>query len=317
MIAAMTTPAPWTRERVKRYLVQRFYTRFHMSLILTSSGLAAMLASAGLLWLGVTAMLVRYPIAITLAYLTFLGGVALWIRYVGLRDESGAGRSLLESADIPDIGTSGRGGSGSGSLGGLGRGGGSFDGGGASSSWVEGARAPAMPANVQAQAFAVASAPDGAADSPIVSTTTGGGKGISGGDSGGGDSGGGGSGGSGRDSGSSSFSLGDIGDLDGEAIVLLILALAAIAAIFFASGYLVWFAPDILTEAAFGAMLAGGLVRRSKREDAEGWVAGVVKKTWWPFALVLAVALVFAGYSAAHYPAARTFKEAVSMALGA
>ena len=39
--------------------------------------------------------------------------------------------------------------------------------------------------------------------------------------------------------GSASLSLGDFGDLDGEAIVLLVLALAVIAAIFVASGYLV------------------------------------------------------------------------------
>ena len=37
----------WTREKVKRYLVQRFYTRFHMSLILASGGLAAILTMHG------------------------------------------------------------------------------------------------------------------------------------------------------------------------------------------------------------------------------------------------------------------------------
>jgi hypothetical protein len=30
-------------------------------------------------------------------------------------------------------------------------------------------------------------------------------------------------------------------------------------------------------------LLAGGLARRTKRETAVGWIAGVVKKTWWPF----------------------------------
>ena len=49
----------WTREKVKRYLVQRLYTRFHMSLILSSSGLAAMLTSWALLHQGVHAMWVR------------------------------------------------------------------------------------------------------------------------------------------------------------------------------------------------------------------------------------------------------------------
>jgi hypothetical protein len=253
---------------VKRYLVQRFYTRFHMSLILSSSGLAAMLASWALLHAGVHSMLVRYPVATGVAYFTFLSGVWLWLRYAGLGRGSGAGRDLLESADIPDIPVGGgSGGSGPGSVGGLGRGGGTFDGGGASSSWAE-ARTPALPAG--------------------GSASHGGG-----------------------------FSLGDFGDLDGDAIALLAMALAVVAAIFLASGYLIWFAPDILSEAAFGALLAGGLARRSKREDAAGWMAGVAKKTWWPFAIVLAVAIAFAWYCANHYPQARTFKEAVSMALPA
>ena len=42
-------------------------------------------------------------------------------------------------------------------------------------------------------------------------------------------------------------------------------------------------------------------------------VAGVVKKTWWPFAIVLAPALAFAFYSASHHPGAKTFREAIRM----
>jgi hypothetical protein len=251
-----------------------------------------MLASWALLHAGVHAMLVRYPVAISVAYLTFLCGVWVWLRYAGIRDESGPGRALLDNADIPDFPIGGSGGSGGGSVGSLGKAGGSFDGGGASASWAQGARGPVMPANVQAQALAAGSTQDAAGDTPAIAS--GGGKGAG-----------------------SGVSLGDFGVLDGDAIALLALALALVAAIFLASGYLIWFAPDILSEAAFGAVLAGGLARRSRREDAGGWVAGVVKKTWWPFAVVLAVAIAFAWYSAQHYPQARTFKEAVSMALAA
>jgi hypothetical protein len=105
------------------------------------------------------------------------------------------------------------------------------------------------------------------------------------------------------------------GDLDGDGIALLVLAVALILAIFVTSGYLIWFAPDILSEAAFGAVLAGGLARRSRNQDPGGWIAGVVKKTWWPFAVVLAFSVGFAWYSAQHFPAAHTFREAVAMAL--
>ena len=67
--------------------------------------------------------------------------------------------------------------------------------------------------------------------------------------------------------------------------------------------------------AAFGAMLTGSLARTTKRQTSEGWIGGVLKKTWWPFALVMLVAIVFAGYAAAHFPEASTFRQAVALAL--
>jgi hypothetical protein len=108
------------------------------------------------------------------------------------------------------------------------------------------------------------------------------------------------------------FSLGEIaGDDIGAIILLIVLALA----IFVASGYLVWMAPEILTEAAFGAVLAGGLAKKAKQQSATGWVAGVVKKTWWPFAIVFLLAMVFAFYAKAHHPEAKTFREAIRSAV--
>lgn len=266
----------WTREGVKRRLVERFWTRFHMSLILVSCALAAMLANWALRAAGVDAMLVRYPIAVAVSYLVFLLGVWIWLRYVGIhpKEEEGDphGNSVLDAADLPDIPV-GRGGGGSGSAGGFGGKGGSFDGGGASASWAEGGalRAP----NVQALA---ASSPGDSADAPS--------------------------------------GLGDLvsGASDADELVLVALALAVVVAILAASGYLVWMAPDILAEAAFGALLAGGLARPSRREDAAGWIAGVAKKTWWPFAIVLVLALAFAGFAASAYPQARTFGEAWALA---
>jgi hypothetical protein len=271
----------WTREKVKRYLVQRFYTRFHMSLILASSGLAAMLSNWVLLHAGVHVMWMRYPIAVSMAYLTFLAGVWLWLRYVGIGQRSGAGKAFVDNADIPNI-SQGGGSSGGGSSvelpAGLGKGGGQFAGGGASGSWAEGNQVP-MLAAMQSNASSAASSSGKA---------------------------------------SSGFgSLGDFGDLDGDAIVLLVIALLLVASIFLLSGYVIWFAPDILGEAAFGAVLAGGLAKPTQRHDSDGWVAGVVKKTWWPFAIVLALALGLAIYAAVNYPGARTIGQAFSMALNA
>ncbi len=97
---------------------------------------------------------------------------------------------------------------------------------------------------------------------------------------------------------------------------LLLLAVAVIALILFLSGFLIWFAPDILTEAAFGALLSGGLAKRAKQHDAGGWVGGVVRKTWWLFAIVLAASTALGGWASSHYPEARTLHQAVNMALG-
>jgi hypothetical protein len=270
----------WNRERVRAFLERRYSTRMHMSLILAASGLAAMLASASMLHLGVHAMLIRYPLAITLAYVTFLVGVWVWLRVNGLVDNSGRGRSSLDAGNALDAlpggsGSSGSGGSVSGGgPSGIRGGGGSFDGGGASSSFAAESRAPLV-----------------AASSPRSSSS----------------------------SGSSSSSKGGPGSLfdglDGDGLVLLILAALLVVVVFAASGYLIWAAPDVLSEAAFGAMLSGTLARPTARQSATGWVAGVVRKTWWPFALVMAVATLFAGYAAAHYPQAATFKQALAMAL--
>lgn len=271
-------PAPavggWTREKVKRYLVQRFYTRFHMSLILSSSALAAMLANWVLLHGGVNAMWMRYPLAVSVAYLMFLVGVRLWLQYIGLGRRSDTKSSLLDNFDAPDI-SFGNGGVKPGLPDALPRGGGGqFGGGGAHASWDEGG-----------QTFA-ASARTGAADSPDSPASGVGAK------------------------------LGDFADLDGEGLVLLLLALLLIASVFLLSSYVIWFAPDILGEAAIGALLAGGLAKPAKRQDNDDWVAGVVKKTWWTFAIVMTLSLAFALYAAAHYPEASTFRQAVGMATG-
>ncbi len=266
------------REHIKRYLVQRFYTRFHMSLILMSAGFAAMLVNWGLLHAGVGKMSVRYPLAVVASYLTFLAGVWLWIRYVHWRRDSAkpaqvnqSRRSSLDGADAIDLVPSpSGGGGGSGIADSVGGGGGSFDGGGAAGSWDDVVPVQSMMSN-----------PDGG----VVSTPSGG----------------------------SGFSF-DFG-LDGDGLVVLLLALLLAAAVLLVSGYIVWFAPDILTEALFGAALAGGVAKAAKREDAEGWVMGVVKKTWWPFAIVLAVALAFAIFAQTHYPQARTMGETFAAAL--
>ena len=90
-------------------------------------------------------------------------------------------------------------------------------------------------------------------------------------------------------------------------IMLLLLVLGGAA-------WLVWAGPEILTEAAFEAMLAGGLLKGLRGEPA-GWVGRVVRRTVLPFVLVTAAALAFAWIGQASYPQARTAREVVLAAL--
>jgi len=284
----------WTRDSLKKFIGRRYNTRVHMSLILAACGLSSMLASWFMLHFGIHSMLVRYPVAISLSYATFLIGVWTWLRATGLiegrapGDASNSGKKGKGSwFDFGGSGGSwsssggGGGGGGGGSIGGIARGGGSFDGGGASASFAE-ARVPVAIPMMQANA----------ADANVVKSP-----------------------GSSSSSSWGSKAGGIFDGIDGDGVVLLILAVALIGVVLITSGYLIWCAPDVLTEAAFGAALTGTLSRSAREHAGGGWVAGVVKKTWWPFALVLVAAMAFAGWSAAHYPQASTFREAIVAAI--
>ncbi|MBK7927676.1 MAG: hypothetical protein IPJ98_09325 [Bryobacterales bacterium] len=68
--------------RLKRRIVRRHFVRLHMGLILAATAAAGLVASKGLLDMGVSGVMVRYPLAVVIAYVMFLGMAGLWIRYV-------------------------------------------------------------------------------------------------------------------------------------------------------------------------------------------------------------------------------------------
>src|SRR5438477_5571952 len=109
---------PLTRSGIKALIERRYSTRLHMSMILAACGLTAMATSWSLLHVGVHSMLVRYPLAISLAYGTFLVGVWIWLRITTPFDASAPGRRASGGIDlgIPS-GGGGGGGSGGGGLG--------------------------------------------------------------------------------------------------------------------------------------------------------------------------------------------------------
>jgi hypothetical protein len=89
-------------------------------------------------------------------------------------------------------------------------------------------------------------------------------------------------------------------DLD-EGIVLIVLALLVLS-IFGAGAYLVYAAPEILSEAAFQVLLAAGLIKASKKMDGSGWMGSVLKATWIPFVVVLVMTGIFGMVAQAYYP---------------
>lgn len=125
------------KKRLAGWLVQRFFVRFHISLILAFAVAAGLLATRGFYALGLETMHWRWPLALLAAYAAFLLGVRLWLAYVGLGRylERGEGFDI----DVPDLGFSSTGGDAGGvpSLGDLGAqaldtaGSGGFGGGGA------------------------------------------------------------------------------------------------------------------------------------------------------------------------------------------
>ena len=66
-------------EFLKRRLLRKTYPRLHASIILLLTGLAGFLASFLLLRFGISAMWLRYPVAILFAYCVFLMLLRLWL----------------------------------------------------------------------------------------------------------------------------------------------------------------------------------------------------------------------------------------------
>jgi len=122
-------------QRYERRIAHDYFVRVHMSLILAAVIASGVLASKGLLDLGVHSLRLRYPIAVLSSYLVFLLLVRLWIWYVSLRSGAVTRRSSSGSGswdEALDFDGGGSGGSGGGFRG---FGGGSSGGGGATSSW--------------------------------------------------------------------------------------------------------------------------------------------------------------------------------------
>lgn len=109
-----------------------------------------------------------------------------------------------------------------------------------------------------------------------------------------------------------------VGDVDGDGVLLVVLgviALALVAALVGGAVHLVWIAPEMLTDAAFGAMLASGAVPGMRRLREPDWSGHVLVATLPVLAAVMAVAWAGAWAFTHWFPGLRTLGEAWRMLL--
>ncbi|MFI5331192.1 MAG: hypothetical protein ACHQ2F_09185 [Desulfobaccales bacterium] len=236
--------------------------RFHMSLILLATIGSGLLATRIMLALGLKNVMVRYPLAVVAAYLSFFLAVKLWLKFV-VPLTFGRPKTSSNSINVLNVSGSGSSGGSAGSGDGFKGGGGGFGGGGASGSFAE---VPAAFAQNSTEAASGAM-----------------------------DTGGGAAGAVGDVAGEAVSSL----DLDKGWVVVLVLGLIA-AVILGAGVFLIYEAPFILSEAAFQVILAGGLAHGARRMASGDWIGSVFMATWIPLAATLLLALL-AGYLMHHF----------------
>lgn len=111
--------------------------------------------------------------------------------------------------------------------------------------------------------------------------------------------------------------LGDLADgvsLDDAApLVLGLVVLALVLALVGGAALFVWMAPELLVDAGFAAMLAGGALPGLRRAEASDWHASLARATWKPLAGVAVVATGCALALMHWFPGARTLAEAFGM----
>ena len=243
-----------------------------MFIILLATIMSGVIFSKILIFFGVSRMPVRYGIAIIVSYLLFFLFVKLWLLYIGVERHVRSTKDKSGSGSWSDLIPSLRG---SGSSGTprlfSGFGGGRSGGGGAGGNITDSTPRMAVPVGVGSD--------------PGVSASGGGGagnilEGVS--------------------------SIGDEGFLKFVAIILFV---ALVLSVVLVGGYLIWFAPHILSEAAFQVLLVTGLARKVRQAKNTGWEISILGATWWCFLLILVFSVAFGIAVQLYNPAAVTVRD--------
>ncbi len=245
--------------------------RIQISIILLLTAAVGFLTSIILLAVGMTDMALRYPLAVVMAYLTFLILLRIWL---WLQDERSSIGDITNIGDIggtdlyiPNIG--GGGGSPKFSTGG----GGDFGGGGSGGSWDE---TPSVPMPV-----GLANTNAGGSSSLAQDLDVFGGGGGGGG----------------------SF---DIDLDDGLALLVVIVVLVLI---FGALIYVVWIAPILMAELIVDAAVVSALYRPVQNIERRYWLVTALRKTGIPAAIILVLFVVAGLVMQAAEPEAATIGQ--------
>jgi hypothetical protein len=103
----------------------------------------------------------------------------------------------------------------------------------------------------------------------------------------------------------------DIGDSDGFLVIVIgVIVLALVAVLAGSAVHFIWMAPELLTDAAFGALLASGALPGLRRLDEPGWGGSVLRATWKPLMAVVVVAMLAALVLRHYFPLAHTIGAA-------
>ena len=103
----------------------------------------------------------------------------------------------------------------------------------------------------------------------------------------------------------------DLGDGDGFLVLVIgLIVLAIVAALVGGAVHLIWIAPDMLSDAAFSAMLSAGVLPGLHRANEPDWEGRVFRATLPVLAIVMAVVLAAAWAFTHYFPGLRSLGEA-------
>lgn len=91
------------KHKFLKRIKERFFLRFHMSLILIATALSGLLATKLLLLLNVKEMLIRYPLAVVFSYLVFFVLIKIWLWYVASSARSRENSIVENTLDLVDV----------------------------------------------------------------------------------------------------------------------------------------------------------------------------------------------------------------------